>query len=285
VEEGKARLTGLDPRVRHYVRLQAPDGEAVVVAERLVPLDGAMNFRDLGGYRGADGRRVRWGRVYRSDNLGGLSDADAEMLTALDVRLVCDLRRDEERATAPNRLPDHPKLRMEHLPIGGMAAETATMTTRMMQGEIRDIGPDVMAEVYSTLLEAYADTFGTIVRYAADRANHAMVVHCTAGKDRTGVASALLLAALGVDDKSIVDDYELTTRFHSEPRLAELRPQLEAVGVDLARVETFFTAPRAVMELTLAGLRETWGSVESYLTGPAGVTGATLDALRAALLD
>src|SRR6202043_1157809 len=98
---------------------------------RLVPLEGTVNFRDLGGYPAADGRRIRWGRIYRSDNLGALTPSDIDMLEVLGVRTVCDLRRDEERAMAPSILPQNSELSIVHLPIGGVAAETATMTERM----------------------------------------------------------------------------------------------------------------------------------------------------------
>jgi protein-tyrosine phosphatase len=253
--------------------------------ERRLRLDGPVNFRDLGGYVGVGGRRVRWGRLFRSDSLERLSAADVDVLDRLGVRLVCDLRRDEERATAPSAMQRHQRVRIEQLPIGGLAAETRTMAARMMRGEIPEVGVETMAGVYLTILRLHADSFGTVVAHAADHDNLPMIVHCTAGKDRTGVASALLLAALGVDDEAIVADYELTTEYHSVAKIAEVRPRLEAAGVDFSKVETFWSAPRAVMAVTLAGLRDAHGSIEGYLTGPAGVPPGALDALREALLE
>jgi protein-tyrosine phosphatase len=282
---GTARLPGLGTGGRHYLRLEAADGSALVVAERRLPLEGPVNFRDLGGYATPDGRRVRWGRLYRSDSLEHLTPADIEVLDELGVRLVCDLRRDEERATAPSRMQGHPDLRIEHLPIGGIAAETKDMAGRMMRGEIAEVSVETMAAAYLTILELHADSFGTVVAHAADPANLPMVVHCTAGKDRTGVASALLLAALGVDDDTILDDYELTTRYHSAAWAAAVRPQLEAAGIDFPKVETYFLAARPIMGATLAGLRARYGSVGDYLTGAAGLAPATVDSLRRFLLN
>jgi len=282
---GIARLAGLGARRGPlFVRLESADGGAIVAAERRVPMDGPVNFRDLGGYAGLGGRRVRWGRLYRSDSLESLSSADIDVLDGMGVRLVCDLRRDEERATAPSRMRDHPGVRIEHLPIGGLAAETKTMAGRMMRGEIPEVGVEAMADVYMTILRLHADSFGAVVAHAAEPDNLPMIVHCTAGKDRTGVASALLLAALGVDDDAVVEDYELTTRYHSVRKIAEVRPRLEAVGVDFTKVETYWSAPRAVMAATLAELRAAYGSVEEYLTGPAGVPASAVDALRQDLL-
>src|SRR5215217_6236287 len=118
-DDGATRISGLDPAVRHYVHLHPGDGGPVVVAgERLVPLEGTLNFRDIGGYPTSDGRRVRWGRIYRSDALGQLTDGDLAYLEHLGVRLICDFRDDAESERAPSRVPDHPDLRIERFPIG-----------------------------------------------------------------------------------------------------------------------------------------------------------------------
>jgi protein-tyrosine phosphatase len=214
-----------------------------------------------------------------------LTDADIEALEALGVRLVCDLRRDEERAVAPSRIHGHPDVQVEHLPIGGLAAETNGMSDRMMRGEIAEVGVETMAGVYTMILELHADSFGDVVTRAADPAHLPMLVHCTAGKDRTGVASALILAALGVEEETILSDFELTAEYYSAAKIAEVRPQLEGAGIDFAKVETYFGASPAVMAATLAELRARHGSIESYLTGPAGVAPATIAALRHQLLE
>lgn len=258
---------------------------AVNVTRRRLELEGPVNFRDLGGYATADGRHVRWGRVYRSDSLETLTPADVARLDELGIRLVCDLRRDEERAAAPSRVAGHGDLRIEHLPIGGIAAETKDMAGRMLRGEIPEVSAAMMADVYLTILDLHPDSFGTVVAHAADPASLPMVVHCTAGKDRTGVASALLLAALGVDDDTIAADYELSTEFQARARVDAVRPQLDAAGIQFEKVEAYFLAPRAVIAATLDGLRERYGGVGGYLTGHAGLHRATLDKLRDALLN
>jgi protein-tyrosine phosphatase len=153
--------------------------------ERLVPLAGAMNFRDLGGYPTADGRTVRWGCVYRSDGLDQLTDADLQVLAERGLRLVCDLRNDREVTEAPSRLPDHPELRRLRFPIGGDTGETTSILERILAGDIREFGAPAMADLYMRVLEDAAGTFAGVVGLAADPANHPMVFHCTAGKDRT----------------------------------------------------------------------------------------------------
>jgi protein-tyrosine phosphatase len=282
---GRVVLPAQDPAARQYVRVESLGDAAVIVAERRLPMTGAANFRDLGGYRGDGGRRVRWGAVYRSDALSCLAEGDARLFSALGIRTVCDLRRDPERHDAPNRLPADHLLQVRHLPIGGLVAHTATMSARVLSGEITDVGVDAMTDVYTDIMELYAESFGAAVACAADEEGLALVIHCTAGKDRTGIVCALLLAALGVADEDILDDYELSTEYYSVPRIAAVRPQLEGAGVDVSRVETFFLAHRDVMAATLARVRETHGSIDGYLTGAAGVPATTLETLRDVLLD
>jgi protein-tyrosine phosphatase len=257
----------------------------VTAIQRRLDLDGPVNFRDLGGYRTRDGREVRWGRVYRSDSLHTLTQADLARLDELGIRLVCDLRRDAECAAGPSPIEGRDGMRVEHLPIGGLAAETRDMAGRMLRGEIPEVSVGMMADVYLTILELHPDSFGAVVAGAAREANLPMVVHCTAGKDRTGVASAVLLAALGVDEETIAADYELTNEFQARARIAAVRPQLEAAGIELANVEAYFLAPRAVMISTLRGLRERYGGASDYLKSEAALSQATLDNVRRLLLN
>ncbi|HZA87568.1 MAG TPA: tyrosine-protein phosphatase [Acidimicrobiales bacterium] len=253
--------------------------------DRLVALQGAMNFRDLGGYRSADGGTVRWGCVYRSDALDQLTDADVEVLAERDIRLVCDLRSDREVTEAPSRLPDHPDLRRLRFPIGGDTGESTSILELILAGDIREFGAPAMADLYMSVLEAAAGTFAEVVRLAADPANHPMVFHCTAGKDRTGVAAALLLGVLRIGDEDLLDDYELTAIHRSERRIEALRPSLEAAGVDIDAVRAYLSAERPVLAATLDQLRARWGSPEAYLLDVGGLTRVELARARDTLLE
>ncbi len=280
-EPHRVRLSGLDPRVRHYVRV-ASEHDAVVAAERLVPLAGTLNFRDLGGYCTSDGRTVRWGRVFRSDGLDQLTDDDTAYLANLRVRTVCDFRNDREVDEAPSRLPAG--IDRRRLSIGSESGDTRSMVELMLSGDLTTGGVDFMAGLYVQMLQVGAVPFGTALTLAADPANLPLLAHCTAGKDRTGIVSALLLAVLGVGDADILLDYELTTHYRSGKRIESLRPSLEEAGIDIEAVRAIFTAERAVLASTLAALRAEWGSVEGYLGGPGGVAPSVFDRLRRLLL-
>jgi protein-tyrosine phosphatase len=251
--------------------------------ERLVALDGAMNCRDLGGYATDDGRVTRWGCVYRSDGLDQLSVADLDVLTEIGIRLVFDFRMDSEVDAAPSRLPDHPELTRQRLPIGD-AGPGQSMLELVQRGEITEFTVEDVAATYEEILDEAAQQFGTVFTAAADSAKHPLLFHCTAGKDRTGLMAMLLLGALGVPDDVIVDDYELTTFYRSARRVEILRPQLEAAGVSVDAVLPFLTAQAPVMAATIAALRREHGSFERYLVEQARVPPEVIERAKAVLL-
>ena len=135
------------------------------------------------------------------------------------------------------------------------------------------------------MLENQAALFGDLIRLVAQDEHHPVVIHCTAGKDRTGLGAALLLGAVGVAEDVIIEDYALTDEYRSVHRLAEIGPADRGPGPDLDDLKVLFTAPAETMALTLGHVTERWGGIEGYLTGPAGVTATELDALRAVWVE
>lgn len=277
---GKVLLTKLDPAIRPYVHLLAGDGPFVVVAERLIPLEGAMNFRDVGGYRTDTGRQVRWGRIYRSDHLGDLTEADELRLAQLGLQLVVDYRGPLEHEATPSRIHPEHAIRRHDRPISDGAEDGVSLWNRIKAGTLTSFGPDELATYYRGVVDRSAPIFGEVITMAANPAHHAMAFHCTAGKDRTGLTAALLLGALGVDDGQILDDYELSNRYRGGRRVESERGALAENGIDINDFLALFTAPRRTLMITLADLRERYGSIERYLLDQAGVTPATLDDLR-----
>ena len=174
-----------------------------------VPLEGASNLRDLGGWQVADGRRVRRGLVFRSATLANLTGRDVEAVAALGLRTVCDLRGTEEAAHRPSRLPAGAE--RVALPI----EPTVGASLRDLMQREQSTGEDVV----DLLRRAYLD-YGTrfIGAYRAlfdlllDPPRHALLFHCSAGKDRTGLGAALVLTALGATRQTVLADYVATDR-------------------------------------------------------------------------
>ena len=284
VEDGTTcSLPGLSPG-RHYVSV-APvgGGSAVVAAERRLVLDGAANFRDLGGYRTASGGRTRWGLVFRSDAPHRLTEADLAAIAALGLRVAYDLRMEEERSLAPSALPG--SVRRELLTMGGSAGKTREITDLFVAGRLTRLPDDFLVQVYRAMAEQEAASFGRLLTGLTEPGGLPALIHCTAGKDRTGMSAALLLTVLGVDEATVLDDYELSAVYYTEGQMAKLRARLADVGLDPETFRPMLGTPRHAMAGVLAMLRERHGSVGDYLIQEAGMSPGTLDGLRERLIE
>jgi protein-tyrosine phosphatase len=168
---------------------------------RLIPLEGCFNFRDLGGYVGAGGRGVRWRTLFRADGLTRLTPGDLARLGELGLRTVIDLRTPDE-VTNGRIDPAHPDLAYHHLPM---------MDVLPPEGELpRWADPMFVAEQYRDMLRSGSDAITKALELLADADAYPVTYHCMAGKDRTGVLSALVLELLGVAEADIVGDYALS---------------------------------------------------------------------------
>ncbi len=267
-------------RGRRYVSVAPHDGgAAVVAAERRLPFEGVVNFRDLGGYPTADGRRTRWGRIFRADALHGLTASDLAVFESLDLRVVYDLRSDLERQRQPNPVPLPEGIRSVLMPlISSGQADPVAIAASVQDGE------GFLLHVYRGMVNQSAPLFGQLLSGLAEEDGLPAVFHCAAGKDRTGVTAALLLSVLGVNDDDVLDDYELTSRHRSEERRREVLVILEQIGMTPELAAGLLQTPRWVMATVLEEIRSSHGGVERYLTGPAGMTPAAVDALRRLLI-
>ena len=165
--------------------IRLPDDEA----DRILQIEGVANFRDVGGYKTADGKRVRRGLVYRSGSLAQLTDAGLEKLGALGIKLVCDLRGADELEDGPDRLPTSPAPEYVHMPLS--VQDDRRQRLRAVFFNPNAVAP-MMPEMYTgTMIDGNARLYGDVLRRMADPAHLPTLIHCTAGKDRTGVAIAL----------------------------------------------------------------------------------------------
>jgi len=245
-------------------------------------IDGTLNFRDLGGYIGAGGRRVRHGLVYRSDHLAFVTDRGEASLAALGLRTVVDLRMPNERERQPSRLPPGPVVHHPN-PRGADGAAQVEILEEVRSGRVTSVTAQDMADMYLSMLEEATAMFAAVVRTVAAPDALPVLFHCAAGKDRTGLVAALLLRLAGVDDDTIVDDYELTTHYRSHHRIAELRPELERVGVSVEAIVAMIVAPPLAMRAALGWL-DGAGGVEAYLTERCGVEAETVAQVATTLL-
>jgi protein-tyrosine phosphatase len=250
---------------------------------RLVPLEGAQNFRDLGGYPTVDGRHTRWARVFRSDSLAALTEADLETLDELGLRLVCDFRGDAEVSEEPNQLIGRASVRYWHRPLGDANVQPAEWRRRFESGDLGDIDAAWLTRSYRGMIDGSAEALASLFRRLADPAEVPAVLHCTAGKDRTGVASAMLLLVLGVPREYVIEDYALTAHFTGD-RIRAAERFFEGRGIDPTKVTALMGSAPTTMAEALDHLDESHGGAERWAREHAGLEENEVEALRESLL-
>jgi protein-tyrosine phosphatase len=277
-------LPDLDPSARYYFAV-LPDGDSkIIAAERRVKLEGAYNFRDLGGYLSVNGGRTKWGKIYRSASLTRLTENDLTVLKQIGIRLVCDLRAPAEVKKRPDHLPDDGSIEYLNLPIVSGNFDTVTAHEKIVKGDIDWLTEDYMIKGYLYTIDTYAETWATFFERIAAPTNYPMVFHCTGGKDRAGTGAALILLALGVSEETVIYDHGLSNVF-----LADIMPKLysyfSSFGIAKKNLRPYLTASRAAIIALLEHIRVTYGSALDYLTAKAGIPPKTIETLKQNLLD
>ncbi|MBW2053375.1 MAG: tyrosine-protein phosphatase [Deltaproteobacteria bacterium] len=279
-----ATISGLDSNVRHYFEVVPEGGRGLIAAQRLVNLKGSINFRDLGGYETHDGRRVKWGHIYRSDSLARLTDEDQACLSSLGLRLVCDFRSPIEVEKGPDKLPADGSIEYLHLPIYDGAFDPIGAFERIKQGDVSWLSEEFMINGYINNIENFGPTWGTVIKRLVEGENRPLVWHCTGGKDRAGQFSALVLLALGVPEETVIYDHGLTNIYIAD-RMTTVYERIKAMGVDPEKLTPWFTAPPSFIINMLDHLRRTYGAIDEYLRVKTGIDDDTIALLKDELLE
>jgi protein-tyrosine phosphatase len=241
---------------------------------RHLNLAGASNFRDLGGYVGQDGRTVRWRKLFRSNHLGHLTPADIAILRQLGVKSAFDFRGRDERSEA--------LCGVEHIETHSLPVEpTVVAALRAIHASGRRANTDDALEVMRDSYRGYVEhntprfraLFGHLLRDCAP-----LVIHCTAGKDRTGFACALILHTLGVNDDVIAEDYLLTNRFYRRD------PSVSSDLSDDVR-QVLGTVQASFLAAAFETINAVYGGLDNYLRDGLGVGPAEREGLRERYLE
>lgn len=256
---------------RPYFLVRAADGRQTRVAERLLPLTGGRNYRDLGGWRTTDGRQVKWGKIYRSGVMTGLTMADIAYLQGLGVTAICDLRDPRERATEPS-----PFLKAGGPKVAAFDYETVSLAPFVAM-TMREQAVQGFTNAYVALLDRLAPHFTDLFARLADGAGP-LAMNCSAGKDRTGLASALVLSALGVPRPTVIADYALSETYVPAAHYAPRFPAFAKTPWAVTKV--ILGSDPEVMRRTLATIDTRWGGPLTLAKANYGLTDATRQKLR-----
>jgi len=238
--------------------------ELLADPRRRIELTGLFNLRDVGGYPVEGGGSVRWRRLFRSDALHQLDPAGVAAVTGLGLRTVVDLRTQPEVDLGPS-------------PVSGRVTHIS-----LLPGDLLGLPLDLAALYRYFVDECGEQIAAAIAELTGDDAMPALV-HCTAGKDRTGVVVALVLAVLGVPDDIIAADYAVSAVYLDPARTPTIGQLLAGTGLDDELISALLSSPPQLILDVLDTIRERAGSVDGYLRGH-GLPDAALGRLRAALI-
>ena len=240
--------------------------------QRYIALEGTLNLRDLGGYLTGDGRLTRYGRLLRSDNLDQLPPINQIRLLNYGVGTIVDLREGSETETYPNVFAKSGSVIYLHLPMWNqtlVAQKDALDDRRAYYRMSLDRGQAELRDIMSSIAESDPD--------------RAVLFHCAAGKDRTGLIAALALGTANVAPDIIAEDYALSAEYLSS-RVVEWRKEALASGVDMARFDRQVASDAEVMLDTLKYIEQTYGGVPTYLAR-IGLSESQLKALHDRLVE
>ena len=242
---------------------------------RKLPFTGAHNFRDLGGYKTEDGRALKWGKIYRSDDLHLLTDEDLKYLSRLNIKSVVDFRSDEERESEPDRL--NPDMTQVLLPIKFQPEDLDDETLKNLMKNLTFGTLDssnLLRDFNIVIVKDFATEYKKFFRHVIENNAEPIVFHCTAGKDRAGFASAMILTVLGVPREKVIEDYLLTNTYvkdhvDSEMLEIELKTFFRADTDNLRKINL---VEERYIQAAFDTIDSEWGGMDNYISGALGLS-------------
>lgn len=254
-----------------------------------VRLSGAPNFREVCRYQAAEGGKMRAGNLFRSDSLARLSDDDIDRLDGLNIGALIDLRSPLEREAHPNRWPAGGTVETLHLDISNDLRAGEAAMKRILSEDLTARGArEVMHETYRRMPRAFVGR----LNHVFDRllSGSPILVHCTAGKDRTGFVTAMIMSALGIDRDSIYEEYLLTTKQCDIRQIAAGSAKAIAAAMGRSDIDFDFVVVLSdvtpeYLDLSYVSIDEEFGSIDAYLRAAGGLDVEKRTRLRRLLLD
>ena len=245
---------------------------------RLLPMDGAHNTRELGGYKTTDGKSVKWGMLYRSDKLSDISDTDQAYLRDLGIKKIIDFRSKEEKTEDPDIIPKG--INYVEMPISVDGAMRSKIEA-VLKGETNKDVKSFLIDANKEFVSNYTGVYEDFLRNLIDD-DGPTLFHCTAGKDRAGFAAAITLIALGVSKEDVINDYMKTNQFTKE-RIEEIIGQIELMTLyqtDAEILRPLLGVEREYIETAFQTAEEKYGSLENFIRDGLNISDEDIQKLR-----
>ena len=269
-----------DPTHRYYYKLVFGDKYRVKIATRNVIIPGIQNFRDLGGYPSYPGRKnLRWGMLYRSGEIESLRHGSIKELKNLGIRTIIDLRSPEEITSDNADLQKNFRVYSIPIPTGNMQNVLNGVQDRSIRS---DTVNRIVERMNRELISKYAPQYRQVFDLLLEPDNYPIVIHCSSGKGRTGIVSALILAALHVNDDDILEDYSLSNKYFNIPRATRYAYRLPVRSQEA--ITTLFSARENFLNAAKDEAEHLYGDIDTYLRKGIGLSRQELRRLRNILL-
>jgi protein-tyrosine phosphatase len=245
--------------------------------KRMVHLSSNVNFRDIGGYKTKDGKQVKWGMIYRSAEINKLNETDLNELEKRKITVDFDFRGFEESKKAPDVLWKN----LQYIRCGA-GSETTTNWIQSLRG-VKN-GDSLMISFY-TKIDSFGIKYKPLFNHLLNQnKNEATLYHCSAGKDRTGIATALILYALDVPEETIIEDYK-ASNYYRENENKKMTQMISSIGVDKNVAASMMLVKESYLKATAQEIIKHYGSIDNFLEKELGIGEKEKQILRSKFLE
>ena len=272
-KESTLKITDFEDSKRHFFGVKQNGKRTFIASERRIPVNSIVNFRDLGGIPTEDGKITQWGKLYRSGKLTDLSKKDMDYFASLGIKTVVDFRNNKEVKKDPNKYPKGADVNYVRVVIGdeeGNVQEALKKQVMKNRSNKKFDSRAFVENVNRTFIDSFAHQYIPLMDLLMDESNYPLLFHCTAGKDRTGLAAAIILGAVGVDKDFIMDDFMMSNYYRNKHNNKVLR-KMTLIGVRQSVAQPLLEVDESYLQAAFEQMDKNHGDMDTFLANELGI--------------